>query len=301
MGYLHIDNLYKDQTILMFKQCYALEKIHGTSAHISFRTVENLLAGTCEKVVNLFSGGEKYENFAKLFNEQFLLEKFKEIGVNEIIIYGEAYGGRQQGMSNTYGKELKFVVFDVRIGHCWLNVLKAEEITKQLGLEFVHYDLVDTNIETLDKYKEMPSIQARRNKVDDGDNPKLREGIVLRPLEEFIMNNGARVIAKHKNEIFAERQHQPKVTKDKLEVLTETNKIVDEWVTEMRLSHILDKFPEYQISDTPNIISAMIEDISREAKGEILENKDVRRCVGKRTAIMFKERLKGALYGCNER
>ncbi len=29
MGYMHIDNLYKDQTILMFRECYALEKIHG--------------------------------------------------------------------------------------------------------------------------------------------------------------------------------------------------------------------------------------------------------------------------------
>jgi hypothetical protein len=30
MGYLHIDNLYKSQDILLFKRCYALEKIHGT-------------------------------------------------------------------------------------------------------------------------------------------------------------------------------------------------------------------------------------------------------------------------------
>ena len=37
MGYAHIDNLYKEQTILMFRECYALEKIHGTSAHISWK------------------------------------------------------------------------------------------------------------------------------------------------------------------------------------------------------------------------------------------------------------------------
>ena len=29
MGYIHIGNLYKDQEILLFKECYALEKIHG--------------------------------------------------------------------------------------------------------------------------------------------------------------------------------------------------------------------------------------------------------------------------------
>ena len=38
MAYLHIDNLYKNQEILMFKECYALEKIHGTSGTITLRS-----------------------------------------------------------------------------------------------------------------------------------------------------------------------------------------------------------------------------------------------------------------------
>lgn len=29
MGYMHINNLYKNQEILMFKECFALEKVHG--------------------------------------------------------------------------------------------------------------------------------------------------------------------------------------------------------------------------------------------------------------------------------
>ena len=59
MAYLHIDNLYKNQDILLFKECYALEKIHGTSAHISFDGSE----------VKYFSGGEKYEKFVADFND----------------------------------------------------------------------------------------------------------------------------------------------------------------------------------------------------------------------------------------
>jgi hypothetical protein len=278
MGYLHINNLYKDKTILMFKQCYALEKIHGTSAHIHFG----------KQVINFFSGGENHERFKALFNEQLLLEKFRETGVNDITVYGEAYGGKQQGMSLTYGKELRFIVFDVKIDKYWLNVLKAEEITKQLGLEFVPYNLIATEIEMLDTYRDSFSEQAKRLGIE----AKPREGIVLRPLEEFTMNNGARVIAKYKSEIFAERQHQPKVTKDKLEVLTEANKIAEEWVTEMRLSHILDKFSNYGIENTSDIIRAMIEDISREAKDEIIENRETRKAISTKTAIMFKNKLK---------
>lgn len=55
MGYAHIDNLYKNQTILKtFKRCYALEKIHGcvkkgtlvTLADGSIRPIEDVVAGT---------------------------------------------------------------------------------------------------------------------------------------------------------------------------------------------------------------------------------------------------------------
>lgn len=30
MGYLHISNLYRDQRVLMFKEVFVLEKVHGT-------------------------------------------------------------------------------------------------------------------------------------------------------------------------------------------------------------------------------------------------------------------------------
>ncbi len=59
MGYLHIDNLYKNQEILMFKECYALEKIHGTSAHITWNS----------PALTYSSGGEKHERFVALFED----------------------------------------------------------------------------------------------------------------------------------------------------------------------------------------------------------------------------------------
>src|SRR3990167_5040344 len=107
MGYLHIYNLYKNQDILLFKECYALEKIHGTSAHISWK----------DEQLHFFSGGSNHESFINLFNHDFLIEKFKEIAAVSMIFYGEAYGGKLQGMSRTYGNHLKFVVFDVKINN----------------------------------------------------------------------------------------------------------------------------------------------------------------------------------------
>jgi len=300
MGYLHIPNLYKTQDILLFKECYAMEKIHGTSAHISWaqHQYEDRLSS-----LTFFSGGEKHENFIKLFDEEKLRNKFKELGLINCTIFGEAYGGKCQGMSGTYGKELKFVAFDVKIGDNWLDVPRAAEICEQLGIEFVHYDKVATNLEILDELASGPSIQAIRNGVTfklnlDGEyeDEKLREGIVLRPLIEVKKNNGERIIAKHKNAAFAERVNQPKLVKlsqDKLEVLADAEKIANEWVTLMRLKHVLNTFEETSIGieDTKEVIKRMIEDVTREAKGEIIDSKVVRILIGKKTATLFKQYL----------
>jgi len=70
MGYMHIENLYRNQTILMFRECYALEKLHGTSAHIRWS----------DGKVHFRHGGEKRENFIALFDESALAAAFETIG-----------------------------------------------------------------------------------------------------------------------------------------------------------------------------------------------------------------------------
>jgi len=123
MGYQHINNLYKEQAILAQTEVYALEKIHGTSAHIAFEKVGD------EVAIGFFSGGEKHENFVKLFDEEKLrihYRKFHSDKYPKLTVYGEAYGGKCQGMSATYGPELKFVAFEVHADQDnWLDIPDA--------------------------------------------------------------------------------------------------------------------------------------------------------------------------------
>jgi len=290
MGYLHIDNLYKNQEILMFKECYAMEKIHGTSAHIKVDLVENLLAGEAEFRIIFFSGGAKHETFKSLFNEKLLIKKFKELDLEEIIIYGEAYGGKMQGMRDTYGDKLKFIAFDVKIGHSWLSVPDAEKFVKELGLEFVYYEKIETYLEDIDRSRDCESNQAIKNGMGEG---KKREGIVLRPLIELKKNNGARIIAKHKRDDFRETKTPRKVlSPEKQKVWTEAKEIADEFVTIMRLVHILDKIDNPKINKMKEIILAMQEDIKREAGNEVIWSKEVAGAIGRKTAILYKEYLK---------
>jgi hypothetical protein len=284
VGYLHISNLYKDQTILLFKEVYALEKIHGTSAHISWK----------DGKIHFFSGGEKHDNFVKLFDTFKLTEAFQAIGHPKVTVFGEAYGGKQQGMAHRYGKQLKFVVFDVKVGDCWLDVPNAHRFAERLGLEFVHYKRVSTDLAALDAERDAPSEQARRNGVE-GDQP--REGVVLRPIREFCDSSGHRIISKHKRPEEREtKTHREVVDPAKLKVLEEASAIADEWVTPTRLEHVLDKLGPVNIQDTSKVIAAMIEDVVREGKGEIVDSKEARKAIGVLTAKLFKKRLQDALH-----
>jgi len=280
MGYLHIDNLYKNTEILLFKECYAMEKIHGSSAHLQWK----------DNKIIFFSGGEKHETFKKIFDEEFLEIKFKELFENiNVTIFGEVYGGKCQGMSETYGKEMKFIVFDVKVGDNWLDVPNAENVAKKFNLEFVDYVKVKTDLKLLNAERDKDSTQAIRNGCGEG---KLREGVVLRPLIEVTKNNGSRIIVKHKRDEFLETKTKREVNPEQLKILEDAKAIAEEWVTPMRLNHVLDKLGNpTEIEKTGIVIKAMIEDVTREAKGEIKESKQSMQFIGKKTAELYKGRI----------
>ena len=203
-------------------------------------------------------------------------------------VYGEAYGGKCQGMSATYGPDLRFIAFDVQIGEQWLSVPEAEAFAVGLGLEFVPYRRLPTILEILDAERDAPSRVAVRRGILE---PRKTEGIVIRPIVETLNARGERIVAKHKTADFQERRTPPPADTAKLEVLKAAGAIVEEWVTDMRLTHVLDKFPGASMTDTGNVIRAMLEDVYREASGEIVESKEVSTAIGRKTAQMFKARV----------
>ncbi|MCK5019364.1 MAG: hypothetical protein KAS32_20055 [Candidatus Peribacteraceae bacterium] len=278
MSYRHIENLYKDQKVLMFKRLYALEKIHGTSSRVFWSKGQ----------LHLSPGGCKIATFEKIFNQDDLRERFIKLGHDSVIVYGEQYGGKRMRMSNTYGKEAKFVAFEVKIGDAWLSVLNAADVAHKLGLEFVHYNEIPAEMEAIDSERDADSIQAIRNGMGTG---KEREGVVLRPLIEMRDNRGQRVMAKHKADSFIETATPRKVS-DPLKVL-EGERAALEWVTDMRLEHVLDKIlGDKVISITGVVVRAMLEDITREGSGEVLMEKETKKAISKATADKYHNWLK---------
>lgn len=296
MGYLHIVNLYRDPTMLMFRRLFALEKIHGTSAHITWKQEAQRL--------HLSPGGGSMAVFQAMFDIEALKTKLNEIG-KDVTIYGEYYGGggsAGQKMSATYGKVAKFIVFDVEIegadleGNpktCWLSVPQADTFATKLGMEFVYYEEIDGTIEAINAFRDSDSVQAIRNGCGPGHK---KEGTVLRPLVELTKNNGARIIYKHKRAEFVERGSEPEpgIDPEKLAVLSDAQAIADEWVKPMRLNHVLDKLdpPATSIRDTGRVVKAMTEDVLREAEGEIVVTREATTAISRKAAELFQAHLK---------
>jgi hypothetical protein len=122
-----------------------------------------------------------------------------------------------------------------------------------------------------------------------------KEGVVLRPLVELTLNNGARIICKHKRVDFSETKTPREPGKD-YEVLQKAEAIAEEWVTPMRLEHVIDslKASGEFIQDTsgiPKVIAAMLEDVTREGHGDFVDSKAARGAIGKQAALLFKKWL----------
>jgi len=295
MGYMHISNLYSVPEVLeLLKDCYAMEKIHGTSAHIRWSPTPEKPG---EGQVHLHHGGANKEQFDALFDTEAFKAKIIESGLAEkpVVFFGEAYGGKMQAMSKTYGKELKFVVFDVQIGGTWLDVPNANELATKFGFDFVAWEKVPCTLEALNAERDRPSRQAKKNGIME-DMPA--EGIVIRPIHELNFKNGTRVIAKHKRDEFMETAHRKEVDPAKREMLLNAAAIAKEWVVPMRLAHVLDKLgnPE-DIKATGKVVQAMQEDVEREGQGFIQWNDTVAKAVGKAAALLFKQKLQEKLKG----
>lgn len=281
MGYLKIPNLYSDQAILLFRECYALEKVHGTSAHVAFSLPDG---------VRYFAGGVSHEQFVGLFDGARLDATFREIGHKSIVVHGEAYGGSCQKMAKVYGPDLRFIAFDVKVGDLWLDVPAAADVAGKLGLAFVDYARVSTDLAAVDAQRDRPSVVAAAN----GCGEQIREGVVLRTIHEMQKKTGERIIAKHKHPLFRETKSVRTVDPEKATAMHDAQRIADEWVTDMRLAHVIDKLdaklgPSRTMAHTPEVIRAMIEDVRIEAGDEIVWSKDAERAVGSRAAKLWKE------------
>lgn len=123
-----------------------------------------------------------------------LKDTFQEIfGDTPVCMYGEGYGLRIQKGGGNYRKDNGFVLFDIKIGHYWLQRKDVEGIAKRLGLDIVPIIGEGTLQDMIDVVKAGFDSQW-------GDFSA--EGIVARPKVELVSRNGDRIVVKLKHKDF---------------------------------------------------------------------------------------------------
>lgn len=284
MGYRHIPTTsHRDSLpIFHFDKVYCMEKIDGTSAHVSWSNGS----------LTFSSGGASAVSFEKLFDKDKLTEYFTSLGHPKVTIYGEAYGGKVQKMGSRYGSALRFVAFDVKVGDEWLNVSDAATFVENSGLEFVPYKIIPMTREAIDAERDAPSVQAERNGMGINQD---REGVVLRPLLEFYYQ-GDVIRVKHRRPENRETFSVHPLATEAQEVLTGAKAIAQEWVTPARLNHVMDHLTatlgrELEMRDTPQVLAAMQEDVYREAAGVVIESKEATHEIRTKARLLFHTHL----------
>jgi hypothetical protein len=93
-----------------------------------------------------------------------------------------------------------------------------------------------------------------------------------------------------------ETKTKREVSPELLKVLSDAKAISEEWVTNLRLEHVLQKFPvDISMESMGAVIRAMVEDVYREGSGELVESKETTKAIGTKTVQLFKQKLQNKL------
>lgn len=184
-----IEGSFRNETVEFLKAIIwqFTEKIDGTNIRIIWdghkityggRTERaNIPAHLMNKLIELFGNEETEQLFEQIFGEK------------EVILFGEGYGAKIQGVGGLYRSDVSFILFDVMINGNYQSREMVETAAKQFNLEIVPIIFegkLEDGVEYV-KTKPMSTI---------GKAPM--EGLVARPKVELRDRCGERLIVKIK-------------------------------------------------------------------------------------------------------
>ena len=109
-----------------------------------------------------------------------------------IQIFGEGYGVKIQKGGNYISNDVDFILFDIRIGHMWLQRESLEDIACKLGVKIVSLMGYMTLLEAIDFVKNGFKSTIAENKEYNA------EGLVLKTKDGLLDRQGNRIITKIK-------------------------------------------------------------------------------------------------------
>ena len=184
-----IEGSYRNEAVRFLK--YSIwqftEKIDGTNIRIMWdghrityggRTERaNIPAHLMNKLLELFGNEETEQLFEQIFGEK------------EVILFGEGYGAKIQGVGGLYRSDVSFILFDVMINGNYQSRDTVVDVARQFNLEIVPIIFEGTLDEGVAYVRTKPMSTI-------GTAPM--EGLVARPKVELQDRYGNRLIVKIK-------------------------------------------------------------------------------------------------------
>jgi len=128
---------------------------------------------------------------------EFLRQRFEKwvppvTGDDALTLYGEGYGWKIQKVGPDYCPDPSFILFDVKVGDCWLRREDVEDIALKFDLRVVPVIGRGTLLEAAEAARAGYKSKVAANVDLDA------EGLVLRPMERLLDASGRRIITKIK-------------------------------------------------------------------------------------------------------
>ena len=123
----------------------------------------------------------------------FTLERLSSIFNQDTIytLYGEGYGNNIQSVGPKYGSDVRFMLFDVRLGSIWLSRREVKEKADQLQVPFPPQYGSMTEKEVIELVSSRPNSLC-------SDQPQIFEGVIARTEPYIFLNTGLRIMWKYK-------------------------------------------------------------------------------------------------------
>lgn len=272
--YSEIENSYNVQIVEKFKNsCYVneryaiQEKIHGSNVQCCYdKMSDSFIVG---KRTSFISEDDNFYNADKILPKYY--SKIKDIfiqlkqeipNINQLIVYGELYGGfyphqdvdcvataKQIQKGVAYSPDNHWIAFD--IGY----TTTSEDVRKYIPVKQFYNLCNSVSLPSVPLLKVTDSLQDALDFKNDDESiiyemfnlPKIEdnimEGIVIKPYDRVIYIGNSRLILKSKNDKFIEKskskntnvQQTKNLTKDIIEKISE-------YLNENRLNNVVSKF-----------------------------------------------------------
>ena len=187
-------NEYRNETVRFLAETVKwqfTEKIDGTNIRIHWDGFRIAFAGRTDKAV---IPAHLMEKLNEIFMKPEVGELFEQtFGEKEVILFGEGYGNKIQGVGSQYRNDVGFILFDVMVNGNWRSRENVGKIAECFGLEVVPVVLTGTINQAVEFVKNNPKSTI---------GTAYMEGVVGRPSVELQDRNGKRVIVKIKSRDF---------------------------------------------------------------------------------------------------